>query len=230
METTVIAYRTLREHVADIIRKKILNHELEPGMRVLEQNLAQEFGISRGPVREALRQLEQEGLVEYTQNRGCSVRGVSLLDVLEAFTVRGSYELTALKAIRGNFTDESLAEMEKILEHMKSMTVMESINYDNMFHKVLISASNMPYLSKAWDNLDFVAFFSFYNEIDSANMLASDRQYKIHKGLFDIYCKKDFKETKEAISKHYLLTIYRKLEEHDLTEKDLRYSLDILKI
>ena len=58
-------YRTLRENVADEIRMKILNGDMKPGDKIIEQELASEFGISRGPVREALRQLEQEGMVEY---------------------------------------------------------------------------------------------------------------------------------------------------------------------
>ena len=65
-------YRTLRENVADEIRMKILNGDMKPGDKIIEQELASEFGISRGPVREALRQLEQEGMVEYSRNVGCS--------------------------------------------------------------------------------------------------------------------------------------------------------------
>ena len=57
-------YRTLRENVADEIRMKILNGDMKPGDKIIEQELASEFGISRGPVREALRQLEQDGLIE----------------------------------------------------------------------------------------------------------------------------------------------------------------------
>ena len=68
-----IIFKTLRENVAEIIRNKILNHNLEPGMRILEQDLAQELRISRGPIREALRQLEQEGLVEYSSNRSSDI-------------------------------------------------------------------------------------------------------------------------------------------------------------
>ena len=58
-----LSYQTLRENVVSAIRTKILNQELAPGTRIVEQSLSREFGISRGPIREALRQLEQEGLV-----------------------------------------------------------------------------------------------------------------------------------------------------------------------
>lgn len=75
-------YRTLRENVADEIRMKILNGDMKPGDKIIEQELASEFGISRGPVREALRQLEQEGMVEYSRNVGCSVRHIGMDDVL----------------------------------------------------------------------------------------------------------------------------------------------------
>ena len=80
-----LRYRTLRENVVDEIRMKILNREYEPGMRIVEQNLSDELGVSRGPIREALRQLEQEGLVEYVRNVGCSVKQVTLEDIYEIY-------------------------------------------------------------------------------------------------------------------------------------------------
>lgn len=228
MQNTTITFKTLRENVAEIIRNKILNHQLEPGMRILEQDLAQELGISRGPVREALRQLEQEGLIEYLSNRGCSVRNISVLDVVEAFAIRGSFELTALKAIQGSFTTEQIEEMNMVLEQMKSMTFIESISLDNRFHKVLISSAQSPYLLKAWDNLDFVSFFNYYNETETTTLLTSTRQYNVHKALLDIYSQNNYEETAQAISHHYTSSIERILSKHNLTKNDLKYSLDIL--
>ena len=107
-----LAYRTLRENVTAEIRAKILNEELAPGTRIVEQNLSKEFGISRGPIREALRQLEYEGLVEYTRNAGCSVKEITAADVFELYLLRANYEILAVRLSGGQFTKAELAESE----------------------------------------------------------------------------------------------------------------------
>ena len=76
-------YKTLRQEVVDEIRQKILEGEFKPGDRMKENEIAELFGVSRGPVREALRQIEQEGLVRYERNVGCSVAVVTEQDIYE---------------------------------------------------------------------------------------------------------------------------------------------------
>ena len=110
-----LRYRTLRENVVDEIRMKILNREYEPGMRIVEQNLSDELGVSRGPIREALRQLEQEGLVEYVRNVGCSVKQVTLEDVYEIYLLRATYEQVAVRTYEGQLSDEDLAQIHRQL-------------------------------------------------------------------------------------------------------------------
>ena len=58
-----LTYQTLRENVVDVIRMKILNHELVPGMRIIEQDISDELGVSRGPIREALRPVSYTHLI-----------------------------------------------------------------------------------------------------------------------------------------------------------------------
>ena len=106
-----IVFKTLRENVADEIRMKILNQELAPGMRIIEQSLSEELGVSRAPISEALRQLEQEGVVEYERNFGCSVKKITLEDIYEIYLLRSTYEVIAVKSFEGNFTDEDLAKI-----------------------------------------------------------------------------------------------------------------------
>ena len=97
-----LIYRTLRENIADIIRKRIIYQELEPGQKIVEQDLAKEFKTSRAPIREALRQLENEGLIEYVRNAGCSVKEITLEESFEIYLMRANYETMAVKLMGGN--------------------------------------------------------------------------------------------------------------------------------
>ena len=226
----IIQHQTLREQVADAIRKKILHHELDPGMRITESELSTEFGVSHGPVREALRQLEQEGLVVYTRNVGCSVKEISLANVVEALLIRGSYELTALRACEGNISDQALAKMADILTLMKDMDTSdftEPIVYDEQFHTVLIEDAQMPYLTKSWNELAFVSFHSFYQRTESCAALTS-KQYDIHKELYNIYMTKNYQDIRNVISEHYLSSIRAMLRQNHMTEDDFPFSFRIL--
>ena len=227
----IIHHATLREQVADAIRKKILRHELEPGMRITESEFADKFGVSHGPVREALRQLEQEGLVEYTRNVGCSVRNISISDVMEVILIRGSYEIMAARACKGNISDEAFQKMKDVLESMKYMNdsdFTESIIYDNEFHRILICEANMPYLTKAWDSLDFVTFFTFYSEVEETVSLIK-RQYAVHKEIVDIYETRDCQAICNKIYSHYSRSIKKILKDNNVTEQDFPFSFDIIK-
>lgn len=90
---TELGYKTLRESIVDIIRKRIINRELQPGQKIVEQELAKEFQTSRAPIREALRELENEGLVEYVRNAGCSVKEITFEESFEIYLMRANYGL-----------------------------------------------------------------------------------------------------------------------------------------
>lgn len=127
---TELGYKTLRESIVDIIRKRIINRELQPGQKIVEQELAKEFKTSRAPIREALRELENEGLVEYVRNAGCSVKEITFEESFEIYLMRANYEIMAVRLLGGKIPEETLQEMEKILERMKNLDVDE---YDQLF-------------------------------------------------------------------------------------------------
>ena len=83
-----MSYKTLREKVVIYVKSKILKGEIKQGSKINENELAKELGISRGPVREALRQIEQEGLVTYLPNKGCSVTTLTPEDMTEMYLIR----------------------------------------------------------------------------------------------------------------------------------------------
>ena len=213
-----LAFKTLRENVSEEIRLTILNQELTPGMRIIEQDLSDELGVSRGPIREALRQLEQEGMVEYTRNVGCSVREITIQDIYETYLLRSNYEMIAVRLYEAQFTDEEIARMEEALELMKNLTIenySKLVSYGCMSHGVIIEKAGLARLKKAWQDQE-------YGEIISCNagfvdkQTVLERQYPIHRELVDICKTRDVEAICNAISDHYMLTIKRlKSEEQE---------------
>lgn len=206
-----LRFKTLRENVAEEIRLKILNQELTPGMRIIEQELSDEMGISRGPIREALRQLEQEGMVEYRRNAGCSVREVTMQDVYETYLLRSHYEILAVHLYHAQFTDEEIAKMEEALECMRNLTIENYgnlVSYGSMLHGVIIEKAGLARLTKAWEDLEYGEIFSC-NAGYTDKLSVIERQYPIHKELIEVCKTRDEERICQAISDHYMLTVKR---------------------
>ena len=152
------AFQTLRESITSAIRSKILTGELQPGAKLAEQRLAEEFGSSRAPIREALRQLEQEGMVEYSRNVGCSVRRVKPEDAYEIYLLRANLEMTALRYFDCKFPEEDLRTLRGILEEMRNVRpgdLSKIAENDNRFHAVIVQRAGLPRLLKFWNDLNY---------------------------------------------------------------------------
>ena len=197
-------YRTLRENVADEIRMKILNGDMKPGDKIIEQELASEFGISRGPVREALRQLEQEGMVEYSRNVGCSVKHIGMDDVYEIYYMRANYEMMAVRLYNAPFPQETIEKMEQVLEQMKQLHKEEYrkvFELDNEFHEAILDLVSFKRLKKAWEDLNYGNIVTGYNmEIDSEQVIK--RQYLIHEKLLNACKTGTPAQVEQAIADH----------------------------
>lgn len=210
-----LSYKTLRENVVEAIRLKIMNQELMPGMRIIEQELSNELGVSRGPIREALRQLEQEGMIEYTRNVGCSVKEVTLEDIYEIYLIRSHYEILAVESYEGQFTDEEIAKMDAVLEAMRTMEEEDYekvVYYDDMLHQIIVKKAGFGRLTKAWQDLSYGNYMSCYAGLGDRKAV-TDRQYPIHKKVVDACRSRDVETIKQAITDHYMLTIRRLLKE-----------------
>lgn len=225
-----LGYRTLRENIVDIIRKRIIRREFEPGKKIVEQELAKEFKTSRAPIREALRQLENEGLVEYVRNAGCSVKEISLEESFEIYLMRANYEIMAVRLLQGNIPQETIDQMEIVLEKMKNVDedhYDQLFLYDNEFHSHLIKMTEMQTLYKAWKSLNYGNIVTGYN-LTSDKEAVIERQYPIHKEVLNACKSRKKDDICRALSDHYMRTIRRLLKEQGKTEKDTKFSLDFL--
>jgi DNA-binding GntR family transcriptional regulator len=152
--------RVLRQDILLGLRSGILNGEIPPGTRLLEIPLATELGVSRGPVREALRQLEQEGLVEFFPHRGAIVVGVGESEIETIYAIRALLEERAFaKACRvvDDAELDSLAEtVEKMIAASETGDAAAVAEHDLHFHGRVVELSGFSYLRRLWTSIDGV--------------------------------------------------------------------------
>jgi DNA-binding GntR family transcriptional regulator len=143
--------------VYESLRDAIINQVLKPGERLMETELAEEMGVSRTPVREAIRKLEQEGYVVMIPRKGAYVAGLSIKDIHEVFEIRGALESLAAGLAAERATQEEIEEMERniVLEasHFESNDLIKTIEVDTKFHELIFKASKNDRLLGMISNL-----------------------------------------------------------------------------
>ena len=139
------SYQPLREVVCETLRDAIRKGILKPGERLMEIQLAEELGVSRTPVREAIRKLELEGYVIMMPRRGTYVANLSIRDVNEVFEIRTSLDSLASGLAAERITDEELERLQRLLvligEYIETNDMEKIVETDTEFHDLLYQAS-----------------------------------------------------------------------------------------
>ena len=150
-------YMPLRDLVYTTLRQAILKGELEPGERLMEIQLAEKMGVSRTPIREAIRRLEKESLVIMVPRKGAEVAGISekiLKDVLE---IRMTLEKLALRLAISRADSEDIRKLEvcetKFQHAVESRDLIEMAEADEQFHFVIYEAANNEKLTEILNSL-----------------------------------------------------------------------------
>lgn len=151
---------TLKLYLADRLRDAILSGKYRPGDRLNESSIAREFGISRIPVREALFQLQESGLVTNQKHRGMFVTQLSEEDTQKINSVRMILETEALKLARAHMTPEVAATLNALVDKMEIWNgeLSEAAALDLEFHRTIWEACGNPHLVKSLESLVTVLF------------------------------------------------------------------------
>jgi GntR family transcriptional regulator, rspAB operon transcriptional repressor len=147
---------TLKSHIFHGLRQAIVSGRYRPGDRLNESQIAREFGISRIPVREALMQLQEHGLVMNHERRGMFVTLLSEEDVQRINSLRVVLEAEALKLCRLKISKQDAARLTDIMTRMEAWTEGSEVDaaaLDLEFHRTLWEAAGNPYLTRALDSL-----------------------------------------------------------------------------
>src|SRR3954447_1017736 len=148
------------EQVADALRDAIVTGSLEPGERLVEAQISEQLQTSRGPVRDALRQLEHEGLVASTPYRGAVVLGVSEEEVQQVLIpIRLTLERFSFLKALPRMTDEDFGELAKQVwvmgEAARAADLRRIVESDLAFHEIVLSRSGMPHTMQVWRSIQF---------------------------------------------------------------------------
>jgi DNA-binding GntR family transcriptional regulator len=192
------------QQVIEAVRTAIISGRFEPGDRLIESALSAEFGTSRGPVREALRQLENEGLVMSFPYRGAVVLGVSDEEVQEVLIpIRLTLERYSFVLAIATMTDDDFAELGKQIWRMeqagKANDLIKLVEADLGFHEIVISASGQLHTMQIWRTIwpRIRAYFYRYERYRSFEQTVEE-----HRMLLDALQTRDPAIVLEQLERH----------------------------
>lgn len=197
--------RPIRDIAYDILKKAIITGEIPAGERIVETDYAEKLHISRTPLREALRKLERDGLVEYVLRRGVVVRAFTIDDVDQIYTIRNSLEMLTLPAIIRNATPEDIASLREMLSVMDKLQEEDNVEalspLAREFHTKLTSICRQNRILRVIESQDeFIRRFSSMAINQESRRLSAHQE---HHMLVDLIEKKDL-EGFEALMKTHI--------------------------
>lgn len=200
---------SLRGRVFHKIREDILSGEYHQNEELKEASIGNELGVSRTPVREALRQLELEGLVNIIPNKGAYVNGISAKDIQDIYVIRSYLEGLCARWACEYITKPQLEELDEIIYlsefHAKKGHHDQLLELDNRFHEVLYEASN----SKILDHVlsDFHHYVQRVRKVTLSSMARANDSNAEHRAIVEALKEKDGERAETLAHEHMLNTI-----------------------
>jgi len=197
-------YKPLRDVIFDTLRQAIIVGELKPGERLMEVQLAQKMGVSRTPVREAIRKLELEGLVEMLPRKGAHVADLSVKDIMDVLEVRATMDglASSLSAVR--IKDDEIKVLRHLLDQFISYVEKEnlqgSIKKDVEFHDVIYHSSRNDKLIQISNNLREQV--QRFRVIYLKDYSSSKELIKEHEAILDAIVRRDPEAAMKAAQIH----------------------------
>jgi len=203
--------RVLRQEVLEALRNAILNDDFEVGSRILEADVAEQMGVSRAPVREAIRQLEQEGLVQFNPHRGAVVLGLPEAEIDAVYEMRAVIESRAMARVAATLTpaqDEQLADLiEQMREPLANGDIDRVADLDWQLHGLIMDLSEFKLLRRTWASLDGLVRLRSYQALGRKSAAAdyfTRTAIASHLALLDALRTRDPEIASKAGSAHVL--------------------------
>ncbi|XVU27777.1 GntR family transcriptional regulator [Actinoplanes sp. CA-054009] len=202
-------HRSLPQAVYLELRRKILNNEYEAGQRLIEAPLAEELGVSRSTVREALRQLSVDGLVDISPRRHSVVTRMSYEEIRDACYARFVLESGAARLLtvhREPIVDRMQEVVDRMAATAVSGDVAAMIDLDTEFHGCIIDAAGKHRLAALWRTLDAQMGALMRSSIDRQH-IGLDEAVRRHQQVVDVFRIGSAEDFVKTLEEHYLGTV-----------------------
>jgi DNA-binding GntR family transcriptional regulator len=207
-------HRQLRNVVADKMRAAILEGQYKPGEWLRQERLAQELGVSQMPVREALNELVNEGLIEHVPYRGARVIQFSIEDVIDLYEHRAFLEGRAAFFAAQVITDRELLNLKKLKVGMEENDAPEAVlkyrEFNRTFHKTIFTISQHEYLIRAlnqmWAAFPTMLIGNFAATASHPLPARDDTDRQEHQAIVDALEAQDANQAEQAMRNHILAT------------------------
>ena len=206
---------SLRYKVFKYIKAQIINGHYKPGESLVESKMADELSVSRTPIREAIRLLELEGLVDITPNKGAVVLGISRKDVEDIYAIRCLVEGLAARWAAERMSAIDMKEMQKIVDLMdfysKKCDMDELAELDNRFHHIIYEASGSKILNLTLGNLHQYVQIARLESLKVPHRL--DCTLAEHHAVLNAFLEKNPEKAEAALGEH-VHNAYLNIKDH----------------
>jgi len=203
---TPVERSSLAVEVAKKLRLEILTGNIKPGERILEQAISAMMKTSRGPVRDALIQLEHEGLILREPNRSATVVSMTADDVEEVHSLRLALELLALRYVMERARPVDVSRLQGVVESLRaclngSFSLQEAVDLDLQFHEEFVNTARNSRLLSMWQSIKPQIWFLIYSR-NAFAMKNFQQAIGTHEDLLDAIRMKDLERCKSIIQDH----------------------------
>ncbi|HMZ06089.1 MAG TPA: GntR family transcriptional regulator [Anaerolineales bacterium] len=213
------SHRQLRKLVAEQLRAAILEGRLKPGEWLRQEKLAQELNVSQMPVREALKELAAEGLIEHVPYRGARVVEFSVEDISDLYEHRAFLEGRAAEFAAGHLTSEEIKELRAMADQMADLPPEQIVRYrkiNRTFHETIFHASTHEYLTRTltqiWETFPTMLIGNFAATAQQPVPQRDDQDRAEHQAIVEALEAHNPQKAGQAMRMHILSAAHHLIE------------------
>lgn len=211
---------SLTDEVVDIIRDRILKGEYKIGEKIKENQIATEFKVSRTPIREAFKQLENEGLIDYIPNRGCFAKGFTRQDIEDIYAVRRALEIMAVEWAVSRISDQQIKGLQEQSELMEFFTAKKDsdkvLELNSAYHDIIYDAAGSRFMAQILRSYkEYIA--------QTRKVILYEQSYleailEEHKKILEAIIARDVEGAKAAMGEHLEMSQRRAKLQYNIEE------------